>query len=264
MAAGMTIADMSSLTALVLAGNRPGGDPFAQGQGVAHKGLLTVGGAPILCRVVGSLRRAGIGRIVVATNCEKVGRLARQLDAEVAPASAGPSASVGAVLDSYGTPLLVTTADHAMLRARWVTDFVRDTPECDLSILLARREVVERDVPNTARTWMKLADGQWSGCNLFLLRTPECARAIDLWSEVEANRKRPLRMAGKLGWGTLMRFVLGRLTLQDMVSRLAGQVDLDARVVAAHDGRAAVDVDKDSDLDLVRRLVAEQGREVAA
>jgi len=260
----MTISDMSSLTALVLAGNRPGGEPFADAQGVAHKGLIDVAGMPILARVCAALRRAGIARIVIATNCEEVSVLARRLDCEVFPASAGPSDSVGAVLEEYGTPLLVTTADHALLDARWITEFIRDTPDCDLSILLARKEVVERDSPATKRTWMKLADGQWSGCNLFLLRTPDCRRAIGLWREVEANRKHPLRMAGRLGWGTLLRFILGQLTLQQMVSRLAGQVDVDARVVAAHDGRAAVDVDKQSDLDLVRRLAAGKSTQAAA
>ena len=31
-----------SVTALVLAGSRPGGDPFAEGLGVAHKALIEV------------------------------------------------------------------------------------------------------------------------------------------------------------------------------------------------------------------------------
>lgn len=246
------------LTALILAGNRPGGDPFAAEQGVAHKGLIEVGGETILARVCAALRAAGIARIAVASNVEAVRELAEQLGAEVIAAEAGPSASVGAALARFGAPLLLTTADHALLRGNWVADFLRDTPAgADVALLLAQREAVEAAVPDTQRTWIRMADGSWSGCNLFLLQTPAAARAIALWSEVEANRKRPWRMAARLGWGTLVRFALGRLTLQQMVSRIAARAGIDARVVAAHDGRAAIDVDKAADLALVRRLVAE-------
>lgn len=256
----MTALPIMPPTALVLAGVRPGGDPFAEEQGVAHKGLIAVAGVPILARVCRALFAAGIARVVVATNVPEVASLAEAEGADVMPAAAGPSASVGEVLQACGAPLLVTTADHALLQATWVRDFVADTPaDADVAILLARRQVVERDVPGTQRTWMKLADGQWSGCNLFLLQTDAAARAIDLWSAVEANRKRPLRMASQLGWGTLLRFVTGRLSMAQMVARIGGQADIAARVVEARDGRAAVDVDKASDLELVQRLMATKG-----
>lgn len=245
-----------TLTALVLAGVRPGGDPFADSLGVAHKGLIDVGGRPILARVLDALNMAGVTRMVVSSNSAEIASLASLHGAEVIAAEAGPSTSVASALALYGTPLLVTTADHALLRPEWISDFLADSPsDADVAILLAGRDAVELAVPETRRTWLRFADGQWSGCNLFLLRTARSEGAIALWSEVEANRKRPLRMASRLGWGTLLRFVLGRLTLQGMVSRLAGRAGIDARVVAARDGLAAVDVDKADDLALVRQIV---------
>ncbi|RVQ69026.1 GTP--adenosylcobinamide-phosphate guanylyltransferase [Croceicoccus ponticola] len=253
--------DLSAMTALVLAGVRPSGDPFAERQGVIHKGLIVVAGKPILTRVCDALHDAGVGRVVVATNCDDVAALARANGADVTPAQSGPSATVGAALVAFGAPLLVTTADHALLQGAWVRDFVADAAgEGDVSILLASRDVVERDVPGTQRTWMRLADGHWTGCNLFLLRTEAAGRGIAMWSEVEANRKRPFRMASRLGWGTLVRFVLGRLSIKAMVARIGRQAGIDARIVAARDGRVAVDVDKEADLDLVRRLMQSEGR----
>ncbi len=249
--------DPTPPTALVLAGVRPGGDPFALEQGVVHKGLIDVGGLPILSRVCRALVSAGCARIVVATNLAEVAALAKAEGAQVLPAADGPSATVGAVLGACGAPLLVTTADHALLRPEWVRDFLADTPaDADVAILMARREEVDRDVPATSRSWIRLADGQWSGCNLFLLRTAAAGRGIALWSSVEENRKKPLKMASQLGWGTLARFVLGRLDMDRMVTRIAAQAAISARVVRARDGRAAVDVDKASDLELARRLIA--------
>ena len=248
--------ELAKTTALILAGTRPGGDPFAQEVGVEHKGLIDVGGRAILQRVVSALQAADVGRVVVSTNCDAVAELAQDLGAQVISSKAGPSASVDAAFGYFGAPMLVTTSDHALLQPDWIRQFANDCPpDADLAVMLARREAVERAVPGTQRTWMRFADGHWSGCNLFMLATPASSRALGLWSEVEANRKKPWRIAARLGFGTLFGYALGRLSLAAVVARLGQRVGIDARIVAADDGLAAVDVDKASDLALVRSLM---------
>lgn len=244
--------------ALILAGSRKGGcDPVAQAENVPHKVLAEVGGQPMLARVIAALREAGIGRIAVSADHPEVAALAKALGAEVFAPEAGPSASVAGAFAQLGAPLLITTGDHALLRAGWVRDFVADTPAAsDVSILLAERGLVERALPESKRTWLKFADGHWSGCNLFLLATPGAVAAIDTWQAVEADRKRPWRIAVKLGLGTLTRYLLGRLTLREAVARLGTKVGIAASAVPARDGLAAVDVDKVQDLADVRRTVA--------
>lgn len=243
--------------ALILAGSRPGrADPVATAEGVPHKAMAEVGGQPILARVIAALQDAGVERIAVAANETAVVMLATRLGAEVLPPAAGPSASVAAAFDRLGSPLLVTTSDHALLQGDWVRRFVEDTPpEADVSLLLARREVVEAALPGTRRTWLRLADGAWSGCNLFLLRTPQARAAIETWAAVEADRKRPWRIAARLGVRTLLDYALGRLGLGQAIERLGQRIGIKARLVAAHDGRAAVDVDSVQDLADVRRIV---------
>jgi len=244
--------------ALVLAGSRPGSvDPLAAAEGVAHKALIEVGGQPMLARVIAALRGAGITRIAVSANDPEVRALAAAQGAQLVAAEGGPSASVASGFAALGAPMLVTTADHALLRPEWVTHFIADTPAgSDVAVLLARRDAVERALPGARRTWLKLADGDWSGCNLFLLSTPHAAAAIATWQAVEADRKRPWRIAARLGLGTLWRYVTGRLTLGDAVAGLGRRIGIDARAVAARDGLAAVDVDKLSDLADVRGVLA--------
>lgn len=247
---------MTMPAALILAGSRPGrADPVATAEGVAHKSLIEVGGQPILARVIAALQDAGIDRIAVAANDSAVVLLATRLGAEVLPPAAGPSASVAAAFDRIGAPLLVTTSDHALLQGDWVRQFVADTPAAaDVSLLLARREAVEKVLPGSRRTWLRLADGAWSGCNLFLLRTPASRAAIETWAAVEADRKRPWRIAARLGLGTLLDYARGRLGLAQAIERLGRRIGIEARLVAAHDGRAAIDVDSVRDLADVRRL----------
>ena len=117
------------------------------------------------------------------------------------------------------------------------------------------RAAAEAGRPCTNEEWLTFADGQWSGCNMFYLATPAALGVIRLWRRIEAERKRPWRMAWILGPGMLMRFALGRLQLGEAVGRLGKLARVSAAIVESPDGLAAVDVDKPADLDLVRRLV---------
>ena len=243
--------------ALVLAGSRPGTiDPIAAAEGVSHKALIDVCGMPMLARVLHALRGAGIENIAVSADAPEVLSLAYALDAIPVPPGAGPSASVATGFAAMGPPLLVTTADHALLRPQWIADFIADTPpQADVAVLLARRALVEAALPGTRRTWLRFADGAWSGCNLFLLNTAKADAAIETWKAVEAERKRPWKIAARLGVGTLGSYLAGRLTLEEAIARLGRKVGVEAAVVAARDGLAAVDVDKPADLVQVRQIL---------
>lgn len=247
-----------TFNALVLAGSRPGTDPVAAYAGVSDKALVLIGARTMLARVVATLRAAGATRIVVVTSSAAVEAEARALEVETLAAAAGPSASAAAGFAVLGAPLLVTTADHALLRPDWVRQLLDETPAgADVAALLAPRTAIERDVPPTARTYFRFADGAWSGCNLFHLATPAAAGAIRLWQEVERDRKRPWRIIRRLGPRLLLRYLAGRLTLAAALDRLGALAGARIRIVESTSGLAAVDVDTPDDLDLVRRLVAD-------
>ncbi len=136
-------------SALILAGSRPGTtDPVATYAGVSHKALIRLEGATLLDRVAAAVRAAGATRVAVSASDRAVVVEAMRLGLEVLPPAAGPSASVAAALTVLGTPLLVTTADHALLDGAWIARFLADVPaEADVATLLARRDVVEAVPP---------------------------------------------------------------------------------------------------------------------
>ncbi|SEK90073.1 MobA-like NTP transferase domain-containing protein [Sphingomonas palmae] len=246
----MTLADPA---ALILAGSRGGEDPVARYAGVTDKALIPIGTDTMLARVTAALRNAGIERIGVSANSPAVRTEAARLGTEPLPAAAGPSASTADALALLGAPLLVTTGDHALLDPTWVNDFIARVPaDADVAVLLARRDAIERAAPGSKRTYLRFADGDWSGCNLFYLATPQASQVIALWQSVERDRKRPWRIVRRLGPALLLRYLLGRLSLSQAVAHLGRTAGVTAAVVAATDGLAAVDVDKPADLDFVR------------
>lgn len=253
------------LTALILAGSRGPDDPMALATGVQHKALIPVGGTPMLLRVIAALAATPeVERLIVCIEAPDLVRALPGLDAacadkplELFDAQGSPSRSVSAALAHYGTPLLVTTADHALLQAEWVSYFIQHQPQgMDATVALARSEVVMAAAPDTKRTFLRFADGHFSGCNLFHFATPRAAALALLWVRVEALRKQPLKMLGLLGFGYALRYRLGWLRLGAALARLgelAGGVR--TAVVEMPFGRAAIDVDKMADLQLAEQLL---------
>lgn len=245
--------------ALILAGSRGGEiDPAAAYAGVGHKGLIVLQGQTLLARVLGAVEAAGAQKIGVSANDAAIKSALAGAKVEILPPSAGPSQSVADGAGQLGFPLIVTTVDHALLKPEWITQFLADTPDgADVAVLLAPEDRVRTAAPQTKRTYLKFRDGRYSGCNLFLLRNETALNVITVWRKVEALRKQPWKIAAMLGPGFLLRYVLGLLTLDQAVARLGKLANVRAAAVRAHDGLAAVDVDKPSDLDLVRELSGE-------
>ncbi|WNO54069.1 NTP transferase domain-containing protein [Stakelama saccharophila] len=243
--------------AVILAGSRGPQDALAHHAGVSDKALISFEGRPMLAHVIAAVRSAGAGRIAVSSNSAPVRALAQQCGAEVLDAAAGPSGSAAAALDHLGTPLLVATADHPLLQREWITQFLAACPAyADIAALLAERSVVEAAAPETRRTYLRFADGDWSGCNLFFCATPAARGAIDLWRSIEADRKRPWRIVRRLGPRMLLGYLTGRLALATAVRRLGALTGARAAIVASPFGEAAIDVDKPADIALVRDLLA--------
>jgi GTP:adenosylcobinamide-phosphate guanylyltransferase len=248
------------VAAIILAGSRPEGDPVARSENLSAKALVDIGGATALDRVIDALQGAGLDRIVVAASAGPVADLAAARGLETIEPAAGPSESVSRAFDLLGAPLLVATADHPLLQSEWISRFLADAPaDADVATMLASREKVEAAIPGSRRTWLKFSDGHWSGCNLFLLRTPNASRALQAWKQVERDRKRPWRIAQRIGPVTLARYALGMLSSEQAFTRLGRTMGVTAAVVPAHDGLAALDVDSVADLEMVRAIVA--GRE---
>ncbi len=111
---------MSGYTALLLAGSRPGGDPFADAHGVKAKALIPVAGEPMIARPVRALlgnARVDQVRVLAQDGALLAPALPEEKRLTVEASGATIAATIEAILADPATryPLLVTTADHALL-----------------------------------------------------------------------------------------------------------------------------------------------------
>jgi CTP:molybdopterin cytidylyltransferase MocA len=259
------------LTSLVLAGRRGPDDPVATAAGLSHKCLVPADGVPMLARVVEALAASrSVGSIVISIedpdlvgDLERLSPRRKDGRLRVFPSAATPSLSALAAAKSLDQPfpLLITTADHALLTPDLVDFFASAARETGADIVagLVPAEVLLDAYPQTKRTFLRFRDGRYSSCNLFCVLTEAGLRVLDFWRRVERDRKRPWRIARAFGIGTLVAYVLGRLTLEQGLARLSRTLDVDARAVIVPTAEAAIDVDKPSDLTLVEEILRRRG-----
>ena len=258
------MSDKGRFTALVLAGSRGPDDPVAHAAGVPHKALAPVAGVPMLLRVVRTLRDSpSIGRLALCIDELTIEEAGKRGGAEVladvrliAPDKT-PSASVRRAIEQLGDglPLLITTADNALLSPQMVEHFCAAAPaEADLAVAVASERTIRRVYPESIRTYYRFAGEGYSGCNLFLARTPAAMKIAVFWSEVERHRKRPWRLVSAIGPLVLLRFLLGMLSLEAACRRLSDIVGATVRTVEMPFAEAAIDVDKPADLALAERI----------
>lgn len=255
-------------TAIVLAGDRGPDDPLALGAGVRYKALVPVGGRPMVLRVLEALgRSATVGRRLLCGPPREA--LAQDDELREGTASGAwdwvppgptPSTSALSALQALpeSAPVLLTTADHALLRPEIVEYFCEGARAsgCDLVAGLARYDEVMSAFPGMRRTGLRFRDDVYSGCNLYAFLSPAARSAADFWRRIERERKRPWRMMRALGWGTVIRYATGRLTLAQAIDRLSRRLGVRIGVVLLPYPEAAVDVDKVDDRAFAEQILA--------
>jgi GTP:adenosylcobinamide-phosphate guanylyltransferase len=246
-------------TAIVLAGLRPGRDAFAEAHGTDLKALIPVGGEPMVRRPVRALLASeSVGRVIALSQVPE--RIAAVLPegAEAGESRRSIAATILALCEDPKTewPLLVTTADHALLDAATVDEFCSAATGADIAIGVVERDALMRRLPSTRRTWVKFRGGAYTGANLFALRSPAVAPAIELWRSVEQDRKKGWRLISMFGLATLLGAGLRLLSLDSVLARAGRKLGLTVTAVRLSNPLAGVDVDKSDDHILVEAILA--------
>jgi GTP:adenosylcobinamide-phosphate guanylyltransferase len=254
------MAPTSGWTALLLAGSRPGTDPFAEAHGTDLKALIPVGGVPMVARPAAALLAAPeIERVRVLT--QQPNRIAEALPDDPRLAVESSRATIAATLDAILAdpatryPLLVTTADHALLDPSMIADFCEQAAGADVAIGLVEQRALMTRLPKTKRTWLRFRGGAYSGANLFAFGGPGAAKAVALWRAVEQDRKTGWRMIAALGPVVLLGTVLRIRTLDQTLDAVGRRLGLTIRKIELANPLAAVDVDKPADHELVTAIL---------
>lgn len=267
---GLGMAGDNQITALVLAGSRPGIDPLASAAGVATKALAPVAGTPMIDYVARVLvMHPRIGKVVLMAQQPDVLAsdpatmwLREHEKICFAQSGRGISQSLLDWVDRHrsGLPLLVTTADNVLLDAVMIDAFLTHVDGADIAAAMVEREVLMRDYPDSRRTWLRFRSGAWSGANLFWLGSDRACIALEKWREIEQDRKKGWKILSAFGAALLLGAAMRMLTIHQAIMRAGHKLGVHARIVPMPMAEACIDADKPDDILLIERILAHRAR----
>lgn len=266
----MLVPPQTPVTALLLAGARPTPDPLAVAAGVAVKPLAPVAGQPMInwpARAL--LAHAAIGQVVILTQAPALfadapatAWLADHPQVRFERSGGGIASSLLALMErsDIGFPLLVTTADHVLLDAAMIDQFVTQAAGADIAVAMVERGALNARYPGSRRTWLKFRDGWWSGANIFWFGSARARDVIALWREVEQDRKKGWKILAAFGPLALFGALLRISTLRGGIARIGRRFGLSARLVAMAQAEACIDADKPADIILIESILERRAR----
>ena len=256
----------TGFTAVILAADRNPDDPLVTSAGVCCKALVEIDGTPMLQRVIAALQdAASIDDILLSgpeRDCLETNAYLKQaLDSGhihwIKPENSPSTSAYHSMQQvSPASPVLITTADHPLLRADIVDHFLDEARRsgADVAVGMTTFASIKAKFPNATKTVMRFRDGGYCGCNLFAFLTPESRAVADAWRKVEQQRKNPLRVIGQLGWWSVLRYQLGWLSLDSALQRLSARLKVRIHPVILPFPESAIDVDSIADHKLVEEI----------
>lgn len=251
-----------AIPAVIMAGGKDSPEFLAAGEN-PQRGLVEIHGLPMISYVVRALRATpAISEIVLVCRpgYPDVPGVDRTLEA------------TGSMVENLGLGLhscpgaeavMFATADIPFLTGSAVEDYARRCLESGASLCWAAipRTASERRFPGMNRTYARLADGEFTGGNLALVR-PDLWPGINRVLEIAYQaRKKPWLLARLLGPRTLWRLLVRTLSIAEAEARISKALGGPARGIVTEYAELGADVDHPEDLRLARQLLAPVDRE---
>ncbi len=235
--------------------------------GAPNKAFVEICGVALVGRVIAALRASStIGRIVVVTPPSQARHPALTLADELRPDGVHITESLRNGLHGFNADAatLVVASDLPVLAPSAVDDFVARVASlnADIAYGCVEKSTHVRRYPDVPHTWAHLRDGTFCGGGMVGIK-PRVLPLLERFIErLGAARKHPFRLASLFGWDMLLRYALRRLTIAQAEDRAKELLGAPARAAISPYPETAVNVDRVSDVELARRLVATESASV--
>lgn len=244
--------------AVVLAGGgKP--EPLTDQEGVTNKAFIKLHGKPQLAYILKALQEApSVGKIVVTGPQKELEILLRGgYDFKVVNETVSMLDNLAAGFEAVDQSrlCLVVTGDIPLLNKQVIEDFlVNCAPhDHDFYYPVLTRDTCLKRFPDTERTYVRLKDGHITGGNIGLLRPSWFLENRARLEMFISYRKKPLKLLRLLPPSFIVKYLFRNLSISDLESYLSKLLGLKARAVFSDCAEIALDVDKISDLELVKK-----------
>lgn len=231
----------------------------------SHKCFVPLNGKPLLAHVLEAARQCpGVEEIVVSIEPEAartVADLAGALGIQVRTVSAQDNLadSVWMAAADHAGPVIITTADHALLRADSLAALRDALALGDAAVAMAREDAVRAAHADGQRRFYQFRDAGYSNCNLYGLAHAGALDAAEVFRGGGQFAKKAGRMIRAFGVINLLLLRLRLVSLEQAMARISRRIGLRIVPVVLEDGSQAIDVDNDRTHAVAAQLLNARG-----
>ena len=253
------------MDAVVTAGGIPQPDellyPYTQGK---PKAMLDICGKPMVQWVLDALSDAKlVNRVVLIGLTEESGVTCSKPMTYIPNMATMIENILGGInkvleINPSASDVVLVSSDIPAITAEMVDWEVQTTLQYDVDLRynVVKREVIEARYPGSKRTFSKLKDIEVCGGDMNVVHTSVVNRNMEIWKKLIDSRKNPIKQASIIGVDTLLLILLRRLTMNELVKKVASRLDMTGQAILCPYAEIAMDVDKPHQLELMRTDLA--------
>ncbi len=253
---------------VVLAGGIPGPDDplFTHTQG-KPKALLRMGQSTMLEYVIEALIEANSVQNIVVVGIGNIDAMRVRYPISFIPNRGSMIANAIAgtewliQVNQDASHALFCTSDIPMITGPIIDQFIASCLplDCAAYYSMVTREAMEERFPESGRTYVNLGNVHLAGGDLVVARPDLANSNREILQLIASGRKQAWKLARIVGASTLLRFLLHRLTINDIESRAQMVLDQRVKVIVSPDAELAMDVDNPDHLLLLRHYLDDYG-----
>lgn len=254
------------LNIVILTGGREGHKQLLAGTGLANKALLPVGGRPMVCSVFEAAAATRYKtQMFISTGDPDIMNLEMTKPFTVLPSEDNAVQSFLRSLERVPGEdhVLFISGDHPLLTPEMIEHFVDESlrRELDFAIAVVSRKLVQRDYPQSRRTYLPVRGDGISGANMYLVHKKRFTQAnVDFMEAIDRNRKQHWKSIFLMDPITIIQGLLRMLDAKELVERGSRKMGCKTSVVMMPWAECCMDVDKVSDKVLAEQILSRRAQ----
>jgi GTP:adenosylcobinamide-phosphate guanylyltransferase len=234
--------------------------PLTVGENVSNKAFIRVNGRSMLSYTLDALRAVtAIDRIAVVGPVEQLSSFIEEYGILVIAEGGKITDNIhkGFAALQPKQHFLIVSADIPLLTPAAVDDFLAQCSPYshDFYYPIVSKENSEKSYPGVTRTYARLREGTFTGGNLFLVNPGKIEESLPRINRFFELRKSPLKLVAMLGFPFVLKLVSRRLSIRELEMRIPVLLGLSGKAVISSFPEIGTDVDKPSDLELIKKLL---------
>ncbi|MBA7563681.1 molybdopterin-guanine dinucleotide biosynthesis protein A [Candidatus Atribacteria bacterium 1244-E10-H5-B2] len=245
--------------ALVLAGTKEKG-PLEIAENVNNKALIMLESRPMIDYIIDALNSSeNIGRVlVVGPKNELHPYIGKKVDEILNPGnSILENMEIGLNFFNSADNLLLLTSDIPLITSKAIDEFLEicTKRKAYIGYPIITKENIVKKYPETKRTYVKMKEGIFCGGNIVFFKPEVFFQKKKLIKELFDNRKATWKYVKILSLKFILKFLFKTLTLEEIEKRVTDILGYNSIAAMISYPEVMIDLDKPSDLKLIRKCL---------